>query len=108
MFTLGRKRNGHGKPLKASQSCDCLNIEPKSPNTESVLQKFRKTFSLRFPQRKSSKDSCGSEDTASEAVPSEEESSPARAPSTASSAGRFGVENEDDKEEQRTVEQKYR
>lgn len=47
-----------------------------APNNESVLQKFRKTISLHFAQRKSSKDSCASDDTASETVLSEEESSP--------------------------------
>lgn len=45
--------------------------------TESVLQKFRKTFSLRF-QKKGSKDSCGSDlvDTLTEYIgePSEEDS----------------------------------
>ncbi|XP_060525179.1 uncharacterized protein LOC132701359 [Cylas formicarius] len=46
----------------------------RGQTAESVLQKFRKTFSLRF-QRKSSKDSCASEDNMSDAPHSEEDSS---------------------------------
>lgn len=70
--------------------------------TESVLQKFRKTFSLRF-QKKGSKDSCSSEaaEPFSEILgePSEEDS-PQRVPSLTS------TNNIDAKEE--NSEQKYR
>lgn len=62
-----------------------INSEPRfglvlASTTESVLQKFRKTFSLKFQQKKQggSKESCGSDvgDNLSEilAEPSEEES----------------------------------
>ncbi|KAL1491966.1 hypothetical protein ABEB36_012477 [Hypothenemus hampei] len=58
------------------------------PSNESVLQKFRKTISL-FSHRKSSKDSFPSDDTASETVASEEDSSPHRLHTT-SQKHRFG------------------
>ncbi|XP_030760452.1 uncharacterized protein LOC115885626 [Sitophilus oryzae] len=86
---------------------DGLERDPLAPTAESVLQKFRKTFSLRFPQRKLSKDSCGSEDTASEANPSEEDSSPAHVPSAASSGGRLNADSEG-QEEHTAGDQKYR
>lgn len=57
-----------------------------------MLQKFRKTISLHFSQRKSSKESYTSDDTASEAAPSEEESSPRHTGSAYSSGERYNVE----------------
>jgi hypothetical protein len=57
--------------------------------TESVLQKFRKTFSLRFHQKKASRDSCTSDigEALSEILgePSEEESL-SHAPSASTTA----------------------
>ncbi|KAJ8919125.1 hypothetical protein NQ315_012110, partial [Exocentrus adspersus] len=70
--------------------------------TESVLQKFRKTFSLRF-QKKGSKESCNSDtgETLSEILgePSEEESSPRHVPSAISSTCQ--IDSKDEHSEQK-------
>ncbi|CAH1126967.1 unnamed protein product [Ceutorhynchus assimilis] len=68
---------------------------PYVPSNESVLQKFRKTISLHFSQRKSSKESFASDDTASDALPSEEESSPRHTGSATSSGERYNVEKDE-------------
>lgn len=112
MFTLKKNSKLRKGPLKPSHSCGCLvtgsDSDVTSPTTESVLQKFRKTFSLRFPQRKSSKDSCASEDTASEAAPSEEESSPRHVTSRTSSGERIATENDENKDGLTNSDQRYR
>ncbi|XP_066138350.1 uncharacterized protein RhoGEF3 isoform X1 [Euwallacea fornicatus] len=101
-------RNWHGteensdESLTTSPSEHHNEITPSATSNESVLQKFRKTISLHFTQRKLSKDSCASDDTASETVPSEEESSPQH---TGTSSGeRYNV----DKDSLRECSQKYR
>ncbi|XP_044261717.1 uncharacterized protein LOC123009457 [Tribolium madens] len=62
---------------------------PTTTSTESVLQKFRKTFSLRFhPKKSSNRDSCDLGEALSEMLASEEESQTKDEPSESKS--RFG------------------
>lgn len=77
--------------------------------TQSVLQKFRKTFSLHFQSKKGSKEGCitDASENLSEAVcePSEDELSPRHHASASSSTGNL----DDQKEEpHNTSEQKYK
>ncbi|XP_050306057.1 uncharacterized protein LOC126743130 isoform X2 [Anthonomus grandis grandis] len=73
--------------------------------SESILQKFRQTISSHLSQRKLSKDSCASEDTASEALPSGEDSSPRHTSTIISIGGTCNTERDDNVKQSN---QKYR